>query len=1245
MKNFITALLVLSTCLVIGQNNCTTAVSLGTLGAPGNCGTGIKYGTAVNQAGTTVGVTGSNPYTSLSGCNMASPAVDVWYLFVAPTNGYGVVITVSGGTLANPNIALWNGTTCGSLTGVNCIVGAANTATLNVGSGLVPGQTYYIQISGNTGETGTFTLNVKAYQDCADCLNSASLTATPLPVNGTYQPGQTVNFCFHIDQWTQTNNNWLHGVQMAFGPGWNLASLTTTAPPPYLETSANWGGTIPTCGNWTYYPAGTTSSATGVAWPAGFYFNGVYTQNAITGIPNGCTSDADGNPGNNFGDGIANPGLVVTPPANQWDFCWTITVSPGCNPGASLSVKVTTSGDGESGSWSNTGCANDPATNFLAMVSCCPPNMASTPTCTGTSAGSVTATPVGNAGPYTYTWSSNSQNAGQISNLPSGSYTVTVVDANLCSATASATVTAEPLPTSNAGAAVSFCSGGNASIGAASTAGNTYSWSPTTGLSSPTAANPTVTLTNVTANPVTTAYTVTTTITATGCTSTATVNVTVNPAPVPTATNTGPYCVQSTVQLNGGGGGTYAWSGPNGFASAQQNPSIANSTLAMAGNYTVTVTGAGNCTATATTSVTITSNLSPVATNTGPYCAGDPVALNVAGGTNYTWSGPNAFTSASQNPTFPAATAALAGAYNVTATDNNGCSGTATTTVVVNPLPVPTATNTGPYCVTTTISLNAVGGANYSWSGPNAFTSASQSPTIANATVAMSGAYNVTVTDNHSCTATATTNVTVNPAPVVTAGPDGVITCANPQTTLNAAAIPVGDTYNWGGPGVVSGGTTATPTVNAAGAYTLTVTDVNNCTATGTANITSTITPPNTNIGAGGTLTCVVNSVTLTISSSTPNATFVWSNGPITGTNPVTTAGTYTVTVTDPVNGCTASASDVVALNTTAPNVNAGPDEVIPCSSPTVVLSGSSTTANATFSWSGGTIASGATTAAPNVSATGPYTLTVTDPANGCTASATTNVTAAVPPVVTATITNNPCAQLSVGAVNVVVAGGQTPYAFNWSNGALTQSLNGLRGGSYALTVSDAYGCTVNNTYIVTEGAFSVQALQDATINLGQSVQLGGVVTGGSNNVTYLWTSDFNLSCLTCLSPVAAPYQTIIYSLQASDTNGCIASDTIQVIVIPSHHIFIPNAFSPNGDGNNDFFSINGDLELMIYFEVKIFDRWGEKVFESNSQHFKWDGTFRGVLETPQVFVYEIKATFLDRYTSQLYKGSVTLLR
>ncbi len=1247
LKYFFFFIAVFSCCLVFAvpaNDSCVGATSLGILPAPPVCGGGVQNGTAVVVAGTNVNATPENPYVSLTGCGMASPANSVWYTFVAPVRGYAVSITVSGGTLANPNIALWTGTICDSLAGVSCIVGSANTATLFVNSGMLPGQTYYIQISGNTGESGTFNLSVHAFQDCSNCLNAASLTATPLPVNGTYAPGQTVSFCFHIDQWTQTTNNWLHGVQMAFGPGWNTATIVATPPAPYISTAANWGGGTPaTCGNWLYYPAGIVSSSNGASWPDGFYFNGTYNTNVL-GIPTSCGSAADGNPGNNFGDGISNSGLVITPTANDWNFCWTIDVVTGCNPGMSLSVAVNTSGDGESGAWTSAGCAGDPPTTFTAMISCCPPNMSSTPTCTGLSGGSATATPVGSAGPYVYTWSSGGPNAATITGLPAGPYTVTVVDANLCTATASVTVTNNTSPVSTAGTPVTICSGNTGILGGAATAGYTYSWSPVTGLSSSTAANPTVTLTNGTANPVVSAYTVTTTNSANGCTSTGSVNVTVNPLPTPTATNTGPYCITSAIQLNSSAATSYSWSGPLGFTGNTQNPSRPNASVGMGGTYSVTVTDVNTCTATASTFVVVNSTLIATASNTGPYCTGASIQLNVVPGTTFSWSGPNAFTSTSQSPSIVGATAAMAGNYNVTATDANGCSGTSNTNVVVNSLPSPSASNTGPYCEGSSIQLGALGGTGYVWSGPLAYTSANQVAVITNSTTAMSGAYNVTVTDANGCTATASTTVFVNPAPVVATGPDGLLTCAILQTNLNAAAIAPGETYTWGGPGIVSGGNTAAPTINAAGTYTLTVTDANNCTASDNAVVTSNTIPPNANAGADAMLTCLVNSVPLNATSTTAGASFAWSNGVNDAANPVTVANTYIVTVTDPLNGCTASDAVVVGIDTTTPNANAGPDKVLPCVNG-VAISGSSTTSNAVFSWSGPGISSGANTAVPLVNTIGTYTVLVTDPANGCTANDAADVTAAIPPTLSANLTDNPCPQISVGQINLQVTGGLSPYSYLWSNNSSTQDITGLRGGTYSVTATDAYGCSVSATYVLTEGFFTVDAQEYATINMGDSVQLTGVVTGGRGQVTYNWTPDYHMSCTACQAPVASPYITMIYTLQATDSNGCSGYDTVTVQVIPIHDIFIPNAFTPNGDGNNDYFSIYGKLNLLVFFEAKIFDRWGEKVFESNNPNFVWDGTYKGLLMNPQVLVYTMKATFLDGYSRTDYKGSLTLIR
>ena len=436
------------------NDDCSGAISLGTLPTPPPCGNGIQNGANATLATTNVNATPEVPYVTLTGCGMASPANSVWYTFVVPPMGYGVVITVAGATFANPNIALWQGANCNVLSGFGCVVGAGGTATLNIGSGMVVGNNYYIQISGNTGQSGTFNLSVHAYQDCGNCLNAATLTVNPLPVNGTYQPGQVVSFCFHIDLYTQIGQNWLHGIQLTFGPGWSLPSLVTF-PPPFLLDNA---------GTWAYYPAGVTSSANGTFWPAGFYFDDV---------------DPGTNPGNNFGDGaLGLAGIIITPGANDWNFCWNVTVLSGCNPGMSLVMTVNTSGDGESGSWTSAGCASDNSTSLSAMISCCPPNTVSTSTCTGLSNGTATANPVGVAGPYVYSWAPGGQATQTATGLAAGPYVVTVTDANLCVTTANVTVLADPVPTVNAVANFTPCAGDAVAVPAFTSAlgGTTFAW-------------------------------------------------------------------------------------------------------------------------------------------------------------------------------------------------------------------------------------------------------------------------------------------------------------------------------------------------------------------------------------------------------------------------------------------------------------------------------------------------------------------------------------------------------------------------------------------------------------------------------------------------------------------------------------------------------------------------------------------------------------------------------------------------
>ena len=293
------------------------------------------------------------------------------------SNIWDEVLIKASQSAFTPNIAVWTGS-CGNLVGMGCTVGAAGSATLTISGNLLAGQTYFIQISGNAGQTGAFTLNVNSFFVCGNCNTGSSYTATPQPVNGMYTPGQTVQFCYEITSWQQKNTNWLHGVQVTFGAGWNAASLVTTP-------AASCDGQ----GNWAYYPAGITASGTGTNWPAGFYYESPAGQGAL-----------DANPGDNYGDNCQGSIAAGTLAAGTWLFCVKLTVSNACNPGADLSIAFNTSGDGESGIWTDNGCNPDPPTNFLAVQSCCPPTVSVTNVlCNGQSTGSATATAVvGGAG-------------------------------------------------------------------------------------------------------------------------------------------------------------------------------------------------------------------------------------------------------------------------------------------------------------------------------------------------------------------------------------------------------------------------------------------------------------------------------------------------------------------------------------------------------------------------------------------------------------------------------------------------------------------------------------------------------------------------------------------------------------------------------------------------------------------------------------------------------------------------------
>jgi gliding motility-associated-like protein len=307
-----------------------------------------------------------------------------------------------------------------------------------------------------------------------------------------------------------------------------------------------------------------------------------------------------------------------------------------------------------------------------------------------------------------------------------------------------------------------------------------------------------------------------------------------------TANNSGPYCVGQTINLtattvNGTSG--YTWTAP-GFNATTQNPSIAAATLGMSGTYTVIASiPAGTCAATTSVSV----NAAPTITlsTNSPICTGSNLQLNAGGGTFYQWSGPNGFNSSSQNPVISGVTAANAGVYNVTVTSSAGCSSTSNINTTIGTPPVINASVNSPVCVGDIVNFSSSGGAVYSWSGPNGFSTNAASPQIV-ATGNSGGNYTVTVSDLIGCSSSQVLPLSVNPPanPTISSNISGG--CAPLCMNLNVAnSVPV-QTLTWDlGDGTSeSTSTSLNKCYEATGVFNISVqvTDIYGC--SGTANYT-----------------------------------------------------------------------------------------------------------------------------------------------------------------------------------------------------------------------------------------------------------------------------------------------------------------------------------------------------------------------------------------------------------------------
>ncbi|MDO8998447.1 MAG: hypothetical protein Q7W45_01690, partial [Bacteroidota bacterium] len=397
-----------------------------------------------------------------------------------------------------------------------------------------------------------------------------------------------------------------------------------------------------------------------------------------------------------------------------------------------------------------------------------------------------------------------------------------------------------------------------------------------------------------------------------------------------------PLCTGQTLSLTATftAGATYSWTGPNGFSSALQNPTIVGASPLATGLYSVVATMSGCPGPVGTVSVNVsTPPVAPSAGANSPLCVGQTLNLTATftAGLTYSWSGPNTFTSNLQNPSIAGISSLGAGTYSVFATTAGGCSGpTGTINVVVNNSPsAPTAGANSPLCAGQTLNLTSTftTGATYSWTGPNTFTSNVQNPSIAAITVAGSGVYSVNATVAGCPGPTGTISVLVNPSPSApTAGANSPL-CAG-QTLNLTSTFTAATTYSWSGPNTftsnIQNPSIAAITVAGSGVYSVNATS-GGCTGpSGTISVLVNPAPSAPTPGANSPL-CAGQNLNLT-ATFTAGVTYNWS-GPnsftSTNQNPtiagITLAGTGIYSVNAVAAGCPGPTQTISVVVNPAP--------------------------------------------------------------------------------------------------------------------------------------------------------------------------------------------------------------------------------------------------------------------------------------------------------------------------------------
>ena len=728
-----------------------------------------------------------------------------------------------------------------------------------------------------------------------------------------------------------------------------------------------------------------------------------------------------------------------------------------------------------------------------------------------------------------------------------------------------------------------------------------------------------------------------------------------------TVTATNSLCAGQTATLSaitGPNVQSILWSGPGGFTASSNNISIPN--ITASGNYTcltiTTGTNPATNTCAVTKSITVVQTPTPSILSNGPICNGATASLTANGATSYTWSGPSGFISTIANPIIASAQASNSGVYNVLGS-SNGCTANVTGTLQVNANPTVIASNSGSYCVGQNFSLLAIGATSYTWFGPNSFSSTIQNPSFTNITTSLSGTYSVIASAN-TCTATANTTLVVHPLPNIIASTSGNV-CENLGVTLSATG---GTAFSWSGPsGFVA--FQQNPQIQSAvasnsGTYSVKGIDISGCLNTATVAL---IIYPKPSITATGAKACVNDQLLL---SSSGGATYLWS-GPngfsSTQQNPVinaanfSNAGAYDVTVTS-LGGCTATGTAFCDIY---------PKPIVNFTGNTEVCKGGefSFLGNGALSYKWlatfGIVTTNTLLTVSSISNSlqTTYTLVGAD-ANGCLNSV----------VVTPVVLSLPSGYIAPEKVGDCVpfcttfnfqknSNIITDVNWNFSNGAsyndstkITQCFSSVGIHTVNILLLDSKGCKGSTTATVEGYPIPKSEFQFTPETPNENDNLVTFTDETKNATIVNWYWDFYSNGKDTSNKSNPSYNftdvgNYFVYLKVTSNYGCVDSIVKKLTVVDDVTFFIPNSFTPNGDGNNEVFMPKA-IGVKKY-RMDIFDRWGQLVHTSTDIYQGWDGKSKksGDVLAQDVYIYKISATNNNNSKPKQYTGHVTLLK